>query len=88
MYIDKEGFEWGERTDPVGAVHLFTNRTLMVFTPEGYQMPCYQKTMGRKILKEIAQKGEKFYINQFRKWCHEISKEEFMALLCIREETL
>jgi len=80
MYTDKEGFEWGERSDPVGRVYLFTNGQLMVFTPNGYQIPDYQKDKILELVQEIAEKGQKFFIAQFRKWSHEISREEFLAL--------
>ena len=85
MYEDEEGFIWGERGDPIGSVYLYTNRSLMVFTPEGYQIPEYQVFWNEAILKEIISRAAKFYIAQWKKWQHEITKAEFCALVGVGE---
>lgn len=80
MYVDKDGHEWGEKTDTIESVHLFTNGTLMVFTDRGFQVPDYQKKKTRKVILELADKAKDFYIARWREWQEKISREEFLAL--------
>jgi len=82
MHKDEDGYEWGDRGDPIGSVWLYTNGSLMVFTPEGHQIPDYQQSHpGILMVEEIAEKGQIFYIAKFREWMHPISREEFKALV-------
>jgi hypothetical protein len=87
MHTDSDGYTWGDRGDPIGEVILYTNGSLMVFTPEGYQMPIYQQSnLGMGLLRELAEEGDTFSISKFREWYHPISREEFKALAGINEE--
>lgn len=76
---DKDGFEWGERSDSIHEVILFTNRNLMVYNGKGLQIPFYQKAvscyrLNKKIAQEIADKAEFFSIAKWQHWANAITK--------------
>lgn len=88
--IDKDGNEWGERSDGISWAILFTNRNIMVYNLQGNQIPFYQRAVScyrinRKVAQEIADKADKFFIAQWREWFQPISKKEFEYLLGLRD---
>jgi hypothetical protein len=88
---DRDGFEWGERNDPIDHVILFTNRSIMVFNTDNLQIPFYQQTVScyrinKVIAQEIANKARRFSISNWRGWINPITKKEFEYLMGLRSK--
>ena len=67
---------------------LFTNRNCLAFDENGMQVPqsaISYSSINPPAARQMIHYAEHLYISKFREWKHEISKDEMLSLLGLKE---